>query len=249
MPQPSADAMDVLRTCAKEARVPNAILHVVEALDTSGAPEPLHLGLAGEHQQTNAALAVALVAQLLGLSLTVSPEVSSSRADSGTDSSTARVVGTSSLKLGLEVAGITSGLAQASWPGRCQTIQDGLRPQLAWYLDGAHTAKSMVLCAGWFASQTVESTKAAEHVPGERILVFNCAHEKNVADLLIPLVSSGFDHVVFCPVCAFGLGEGIFKHKTRVNPCTRTSLKILHAFFRPRPADHPDTCPRPWGKS
>ena len=106
--------MDVLRTCAKEARVPDAILHVVEALDSSGAPEPLRLGLAGEHQQTNAALAVALVAQLVSLSLTISLEVSSSCADSGTNSSMARVVGTSTLKLSREVAGITSGLAQAS---------------------------------------------------------------------------------------------------------------------------------------
>jgi folylpolyglutamate synthase len=47
------------------------------------------------------------------------------------------------------------GLEKASWPGRCQTVVDPKRPQVTWYLDGAHTVESLEYCIQWFANPGV----------------------------------------------------------------------------------------------
>lgn len=81
-------------------------------------------------------------------------------------------------------------LCNASWPGRCQTVKASERVTLR--LDGAHTPKSLAACLAWY--QSVVST-----VSSDRVLVFNCSHERNPVPLLQQLYKQGFDRVFFCP--------------------------------------------------
>ena len=73
------------------------------------------------------------------------------------------------------------GLADARWPGRAQTVpdRDSSAPaeaccgNLTFHLDGAHTGESAATCAEWFAG-VAQADEAAQSVPSERVLVFNC---------------------------------------------------------------------------
>lgn len=94
-------------------------------LDSSSAPS--WLGLAGQHQYQNAALAVHLAQEFLRqkgelLSSEELPEV------------------------------FVEGLKRARWPGRCQTVIDPEHKNTTWFLDGAHTKDSLECCMQWFIS-------------------------------------------------------------------------------------------------
>ena len=43
------------------------------------------------------------------------------------------------------------GLEQVMWRGRCETKVEG---NITWYLDGAHTADSIVIAAKWFGDES-----------------------------------------------------------------------------------------------
>jgi folylpolyglutamate synthase len=79
-------------------------------------------------------------------------------------------------------------LAQASWPGRCQTLQIDARTSL--HLDGAHTMESLRAGLNWYLSVTTEGVR--------RTLLFNCSHERNPVELLELLVPVQFHSVFFC---------------------------------------------------
>ncbi|KAJ2812654.1 Folylpolyglutamate synthetase, partial [Coemansia sp. 'formosensis'] len=83
----------------------------------------VQLGIAGAHQRTNAALAVALCREW-------------ARKHSAPPASE---------------AWIAQGLAEAKWPGRTQTFASPRHPHITWHVDGAHTVESMAACAAWFA--------------------------------------------------------------------------------------------------
>ena len=40
-----------------------------------------------------------------------------------------------------------AGLADTTWPGRTQTMKHG---EVTYFLDGAHTTRSMQACVHWF---------------------------------------------------------------------------------------------------
>jgi folylpolyglutamate synthase len=88
------------------------------------------LGLAGSHQVQNASLAVELAKQYM-------------------QETTGSVPGEEHTPI------IMDGLAEAKWPGRCQTIQDPVHKTTRWYLDGAHTVESLDCCMTWFISPGV----------------------------------------------------------------------------------------------
>jgi folylpolyglutamate synthase len=140
-------------------------------------PANASLGLQGDHQRINAELAIALC-EALTKGMLHPPD------DRGP-------------------CVMLDALEKASWPGRCQSIQikadDG--PTLNLRLDGAHTKRSLEACLKWFASVShVES----EHEHVEKVLIFNCSHERNPVELLQLLSSSWqssrrvFDAVFFC---------------------------------------------------
>jgi hypothetical protein len=83
-------------------------------------------GLAGEHQVQNASLAVELARHY--------------------------VQATGVVPSGDLESLIMTGLLEAKWPGRCQTIQDPSHSDTRWFLDGAHTVESLECCIKWYMS-------------------------------------------------------------------------------------------------
>ncbi|KAK9240488.1 Mur ligase [Lipomyces kononenkoae] len=92
-----------------------------------------------------------------------------------------------------------SGLENASWPGRCQTIKIG---NVEWLLDGAHTDESITVATQWFA------TKA--HKTAKKILIFN--QQTRDANSLVSRLHSilgvdvHFDEVIFCTNLTWSVG-------------------------------------------
>ncbi|ATZ45678.1 hypothetical protein BCIN_01g04170 [Botrytis cinerea B05.10] len=84
-------------------------------------------------------------------------------------------------------------LEQVVWRGRCETKVDG---NVTWYLDGAHTADSIIVAAKWFGDEVAKKN-------GPRVLIFNQQGHREAIGLLEGLHSAiqgsvKFDHVVFC---------------------------------------------------
>lgn len=151
------------------------------------------LGLAGEHQKLNAALAVALAGAWEGRSAAAAALQGARAAE--------RAAAVAAGQLPPEYA---AGLQAASWPGRGQIVHDAVAgavtplaspaaagtngtaaeeqqgqeaesealPRLSFYLDGAHTAESMATCAHWFADavggpqQPAAAAGSAQAQPG-----------------------------------------------------------------------------------
>eukprot|EP01138_Halocafeteria_seosinensis_P005745 gb/GECG01005873.1/.p1 GENE.gb/GECG01005873.1/~~gb/GECG01005873.1/.p1 ORF type:complete len:546 (+),score=60.21 gb/GECG01005873.1/:1-1638(+) len=91
-------------------------------------------------------------------------------------------------------------LQETEWPGRAQRLKvelpDGVstsrREGITFYIDGAHTAQSMMACEAWYKNFSLK-TKST------RVLLFNCSHEKNAVDLLLPLFRCNFGAVHIVP--------------------------------------------------
>ncbi|KAJ3331229.1 Folylpolyglutamate synthetase [Blyttiomyces sp. JEL0837] len=77
---------------------------------------------------------------------------------------------------------ILEGLCLATWPGRAQTFTSPKYPDLTFYLDGAHTPESLSVCVEWFKSVLSQvSTQSSET---QNALIFNCTGGRDPADLL-----------------------------------------------------------------
>ncbi|EDO01824.1 hypothetical protein SS1G_04299 [Sclerotinia sclerotiorum 1980 UF-70] len=88
---------------------------------------------------------------------------------------------------------VVEALERVVWRGRCETKVDG---NITWYLDGAHTADSIVVAAKWFSDKVAEKN-------GPRVLIFNQQGHREAIGLLEGLHSATkesikFDHVIFC---------------------------------------------------
>jgi folylpolyglutamate synthase len=116
-PQPET-AMTVIEQRARELSSSNLIK--ISSADIEKLKH-VRLGLAGEHQYTNAACAVALVNEW-----------------------------TKANGVHCQESFIEQGLRDAKWPGRCQTFHSEKYPLAHFFLDGAHTPESLQVCAEWF---------------------------------------------------------------------------------------------------
>ena len=101
----------------------------------------IRLGLAGAHQELNAALAVRLVREWAHRARPQPAWARACEAD---------------LAAGRLPAAFRRGLAKTEWWGRAQVVPDPTEgaENLSWYLDGAHTEESMRQCAEWFCDAT-----------------------------------------------------------------------------------------------
>uniref|UniRef100_A0AAX7ULS0 Folylpolyglutamate synthase n=1 Tax=Astatotilapia calliptera TaxID=8154 RepID=A0AAX7ULS0_ASTCA len=129
---------------------------------------PLHLGLAGQHQRSNASLALQLSHTWL-----------QRRSDHSFPVTTVE----------------NNGLADAKWPGRTQTLK---HEEVTYFLDGAHTMRSMQACVQWFRETAAEHERSASGAVA-RVLLFNATGERDSAAMLKLLVTCHFDFAVFCP--------------------------------------------------
>uniref|UniRef100_A0A8D3DZU3 Folylpolyglutamate synthase n=1 Tax=Scophthalmus maximus TaxID=52904 RepID=A0A8D3DZU3_SCOMX len=148
-------ALAVLKDRATVVRCPLRVCPELEDYQTDCGP--LHLGLAGLHQHSNASLALQLshtwlqsrclpVALLQGTPFKPSPIM-------------------------------VKGLADTEWPGRNQTLKHGA---VTYFLDGAHTLRSMQACVNWFRETAIANFK---------FLYFVC----------VSVQPCHFDFAVFCP--------------------------------------------------
>ncbi|KAL4622643.1 folylpolyglutamate synthase, mitochondrial-like [Arapaima gigas] len=216
VPQPTGP-MVVLQDRAQEIGCP---LFVCPELEEYETPErSLHLGLAGHHQRSNAALALQLCQSWL-----------QQRSAQGMTCWREGLVWRRSLFKGgacwtccFSLA--SSGLEEVEWPGRSHTIRHG---PLTYCLDGAHTTGSMLACVRWFLQEGAALERMTGFVesrgrlgvsrfvppllfpisacppsilrdPVVRVLLFNTTGERDSEALLKLLRLCHFDFAVFCP--------------------------------------------------
>ncbi|KAL3819745.1 hypothetical protein ACJIZ3_005650 [Penstemon smallii] len=205
----SSEAMDVLQEKANDLKIP---LKVVGPLDHRKL-QGMTLSLSGDHQFTNAGLAVALCKSWL--KSTGNWEKLFQNADYEVDLPEPFLRGLSSARLS----------------GRAQVVHDSPSGDLIFFLDGAHSPESMEACAKWFSIavkegghndhlsihsfssklQTLEQVRSSGHVQlgtnkiSKQILLFNCMEVRDPQILLPTLVdtcaSSGtyFSKAIFVP--------------------------------------------------
>ncbi|KAF9969229.1 Folylpolyglutamate synthetase [Actinomortierella ambigua] len=180
-PQPQ-EGLDMLESRAKELHA--ASLQVAQPFtdkDLGG----LQIGLAGQHQVANAALAVQL-------SKTWIEKVLGEKVGGGSE-------GERRVPKAFE-----AGLAAARWPGRGQVLTRANKPKITWFFDGAHTAESIQVCAEWFKKASAEQSQGKKV---KKVLVFNCTGPRDGDKLLAPLAriqeQVHFDEAVFTPAITF----------------------------------------------
>ncbi|KAE9372974.1 FolC bifunctional protein [Stipitochalara longipes BDJ] len=161
---------------AQRASEKGVDLAVVEA---STALQDVKLGLEGEFQRENAALAVSIATchlRKLGISCDVSPP------------------GPTASKTLPEK--FINGLETVKWPGRCQVLKDG---NITWCLDGAHTTDSLRAAATWFNEYMVRS-QVEVNPPTATMLIFNQTDRDGAAllrDLMTALYTVNCVGVIF----------------------------------------------------
>jgi folylpolyglutamate synthase len=180
-----------LRAIQESAKALDIELVVLPPLDTDG-DKHARLGLAGDHQLQNAALAV----ELARVWLTAHPAFVSDG-----DAVVARAARSSIAALPHK---FKDGLANTSWPGRCQTTK--VSPHLTMYIDGAHTQASMQATMAWFTHTSHNQQQPEQQTQeDDRVLLFNTAPTRDPIALLGPLLAptpaptQPFSCVLSCP--------------------------------------------------
>lgn len=210
-PKHASQALRVLRECAQEVAAP---LYIVEPLllSSSSNNKELKLGIVGDFQSMNAALAVAVVQQYYRYK---SVQKSGGEGDKAVPPAPSVVQETESkgkkneeeipiIRANLKEATEKAGLERCSWPGRCQRLDRlAKKEQCIFYIDGAHTQESMRIAIKWFDDETHTHTETQSR----RVLIFNCGEEKTVPDILSHLIMTPegtprFALVLFCPVAS-----------------------------------------------
>ncbi|XP_075841976.1 folylpolyglutamate synthase, mitochondrial isoform X5 [Microtus pennsylvanicus] len=187
----------VLRDRAQQTSCPLYLCPPLEALEEGGLP--LTLGLEGDHQRSNAALALQLAHCWLE--------------QQGHQDIQELKVSRPSIRWQLPLAPVfhpTShmrhGLRDTEWPGRTQVLRRG---PVTWYLDGAHTASSVQACVRWYC-QSLQRNKRPSGGSQVHVLLFNSTGDRDPAVLLkllqrtdttspLGLQPCQFDYAVFCP--------------------------------------------------
>lgn len=206
VPQP-IEAMDVIASRARELETTVQCVPPLESNNFGNILTP-KLGLPGRHQLVNASLAVKLCQKFLEVTKGTSfdREVPTGDKAPTEHSVSADGDGTGGLSAGVEFGIKTSdpivlpeyfisGLRDCYWPGRSQTI---MREQVTYYLDGAHTARSLQACVDWFLEASGEEQRNTKGTV-LRILLFNIKLWKYKPSLVKPLLDCKFDAAVFCP--------------------------------------------------
>ncbi|TRY64883.1 hypothetical protein DNTS_024585 [Danionella cerebrum] len=172
--------MKVLQERAGDIGCPLSVCPDLEEYKPSAS---ISLGLAGHHQRSNASLALQLSHTWLQRHFLSDP---------------ASPVDSKSLNPALVFPPspvMIKGLAETEWPGRSQTVKHGA---VTYFLDGAHTTRSMQACVRWFSELAVDHER---NTGGSvvRVLLFNATGERDCAAMLKLLAPCHFDFAVFCP--------------------------------------------------
>ncbi|XP_051532823.1 folylpolyglutamate synthase, mitochondrial [Myxocyprinus asiaticus] len=174
-----------LKVLQERAEEIGCSLSVCPDLDEYKSEGSLRLGLAGQHQCSNASLALQLSHTWLQRHFLTDPELSSTVEYSGVSPAQAFQPSPAMIK----------GLAETEWPGRNQTLKHG---SVTYFLDGAHTTRSMHACVRWFNEIATQHERNAGGTV-VRVLLFNATGERDCAAMLKLLAPCHFDFAVFCP--------------------------------------------------
>ncbi|TSK71977.1 Folylpolyglutamate synthase, mitochondrial [Bagarius yarrelli] len=167
----------------KQTEGPMTVLQ--ERAEEIGSSEVVKLGLAGQHQCSNASLALQLTHCWLQRHCSTGQKVAPVSGFSGLQKASVFEPSPQMLK----------GLAETEWLGRNQTLRRGT---VTYFLDGAHTKCSMQACVGWFNEVAAQHEKNATGSV-VRVLLFNATGERDCTAMLKMLVPCHFDVAVFCP--------------------------------------------------
>ncbi|RLN58530.1 hypothetical protein BBJ29_004483 [Phytophthora kernoviae] len=91
-------------------------------------------------------------------------------------------------------AGLATALAAAWLRNKRAQLWEDVAHKTRFYIDGAHTLRSLECCSDWFCQASTRVTPM-----DKRVLIFTIHHERNVAQLFAPLLKQHFDRVYFCP--------------------------------------------------
>ncbi|ORZ36561.1 Mur ligase [Catenaria anguillulae PL171] len=219
IPQP-AEGMQALVEYAAEIGAKE--LTLAAPLPQSDEDEQgIELGLKGAHQRLNAALAVGLVHEVLGVRVdarTVAEATESFAslvpkylaqgtnphllladpvADTKThaEESAPYTFPVTQRLTGPLAPALVEGLATTTWPGRAQTITRG---PVTFFADGAHTVESLRACAHWFTS-TIKPAggQQKQQQQQQQHLIFNLTHARDPRAMLRPLAGYSWASVTF----------------------------------------------------
>ncbi|XP_062515085.1 folylpolyglutamate synthase, mitochondrial-like isoform X2 [Corticium candelabrum] len=169
----------------------------------------LELSLEGEHQYTNASLAIQIcqswlsarkngtaendIAESLWHCKSVS-ETSENDAITANGHAESHEVPTASV---FDLAdNFRNGLKTCFWPGRNQVIS---RPRITYFVDGAHTPRSLRACQNWFLKSLTSNSTKQTTTQLARVLMFNCTSGRDPNQLLSELKGIEFNFAIFCP--------------------------------------------------
>uniref|UniRef100_A0A8C6YGQ3 tetrahydrofolate synthase n=1 Tax=Naja naja TaxID=35670 RepID=A0A8C6YGQ3_NAJNA len=171
VPQPERP-LEVLKQRAEECQCPLFLCPDLDAFEDDD--KFLQLGLAGDHQRSNAALAL----QLSHTWLDHTGELKDSWRTSGAPSKRVPCLAPAFKP----DQPMVQGLQATVWLGRNQVLHHG---PVTWYIDGAHTTSSMQACVRWFHQAALNEDK-----PTERFLKDSTRNGTTPCH---------FDYAVFCP--------------------------------------------------
>uniref|UniRef100_A0A914Z5D9 tetrahydrofolate synthase n=1 Tax=Panagrolaimus superbus TaxID=310955 RepID=A0A914Z5D9_9BILA len=83
-----------------------------------------------------------------------------------------------------------NGLKKCSWKGRGQILK---KENITFFLDGAHTPKSLAFCNEWYS----ENHSSSDNNVILQVLLFTCTSDRNPTTLLPTLKDTGFDIALF----------------------------------------------------
>ncbi|XP_041667507.1 folylpolyglutamate synthase, mitochondrial-like [Cheilinus undulatus] len=177
-------ALAVLKERAEEINCPLWVCPDLEDYQTDCGP--LRLSLAGEHQCSNASLALQLShAWLQRRSL----------AGQNVPNTPLKNTGTPQANPFRPSPSMVKGLEETVWPGRTQVLKHG---DITYFLDGAHTVRSIQACVRWFTESSAQHEENTSG-PVTRVLLFNLSGGRDSAAMLKLLVPCRFNLAVFCP--------------------------------------------------
>ena len=175
--------MAKLHLCADEAKIQDSLVEVPPLPPQKNTGMTPKLGLGGQHQLYNASVACHLA--FTWLRDAEMRSLSPSKKDVEPLPET--------LDLNNLPKEFLEGLSSCRWPARCHTVESPNQPNVSFFIDGSHTQTSVKACCEWFNS--------ASRKDALRVLLFNCAHDRNPFKLLSPISSlkPSFQHVFSAP--------------------------------------------------
>ncbi|XP_002739396.1 folylpolyglutamate synthase, mitochondrial-like, partial [Saccoglossus kowalevskii] len=211
VPQPEC-AMDTLVSRANEKHTPIQLVPNLDTYDWQG--KPIKLGIAGEHQHMNASLAIQLCATWM-------EENNESIGDQKTNFES---IYNENLNGSIPTAPAFTlpdtfihGLQNCYWPGRTQTIK---RENVTYYLDSAHTKKSIVACVKWFKGESAkEEQLLGRHCV--RVLIFNISKGRDPIAFMGDIKRCNFLAAAFCPDITLPKENVLTKRIEEVYPVVR----------------------------